>query len=111
MNLQGNFFTLVLAAWLLAIASSSLALIVSCAVTQPQSAIQFGPLVLIPQMLFAGLFLPVGSIPSSLQWMQYLCPLKYAINLFAIFEFQFVKAGIDKCDALFGIEKLACEGQ
>eukprot|EP00746_Dinoflagellata_sp_MGD_P132095 gnl/MRDRNA2_/MRDRNA2_65812_c0_seq1.p1 gnl/MRDRNA2_/MRDRNA2_65812_c0~~gnl/MRDRNA2_/MRDRNA2_65812_c0_seq1.p1 ORF type:complete len:656 (+),score=109.62 gnl/MRDRNA2_/MRDRNA2_65812_c0_seq1:101-2068(+) len=109
MKLQGNFIELVLAAWLLAIASSSLALIVSCAVTQPQSAIQFGPLVLIPQMLFAGLFLPVGSIPSSLQWMQYLCPLKYAINLFGQIEFHHVKAAINKCDALSGIAQVQCK--
>lgn len=34
---------------------------------------------------------PVAKIPLSLRWARYLCPLKYAINLMTIVEFQYVK--------------------
>eukprot|EP00929_Paragymnodinium_shiwhaense_P003160 TRINITY_DN103595_c0_g1_i1.p1 TRINITY_DN103595_c0_g1~~TRINITY_DN103595_c0_g1_i1.p1 ORF type:complete len:703 (+),score=153.58 TRINITY_DN103595_c0_g1_i1:77-2110(+) len=101
MDLQGNFVMLVLYAWLLGIASSSLALIIGCGVASAEKAIQFGPLVLLPQMLFSGLFVPVGKVPQSLRWVQYLCPLKYAINLLEITEFRYVKNELDECVKLY----------
>merc|ERR1712061_934740 len=62
-----------------------------------EKAMQFAPLVLLPQMLFSGLFIPVNSIPVSLRWLQYVCPLKYAINAMGVVEFWFVKETIDGC--------------
>jgi hypothetical protein len=97
MGLQGNFCLLVVYAWLLGIASSSLALIVGCGVASAEKAIQFGPLVLLPQMLFSGLFVPVGKVPASLRWVRYLCPLKYSIDLLEITEFRYVKHALDEC--------------
>jgi ABC-type multidrug transport system ATPase subunit/ABC-type multidrug transport system permease subunit len=97
MGLQGNFLLLVIVSWLLAITSSALALIVGCGVASVEKAIQFGPLVLLPQMLFSGLFVPINSIPTSLRWVQYVCPLKYAINVLGIVEFWYVKEELDVC--------------
>mmetsp|Transcript_96922 Transcript_96922/g.211909 ORF Transcript_96922/g.211909 Transcript_96922/m.211909 type:complete len:696 (-) Transcript_96922:403-2490(-) len=97
MGLQGNFAFLILIAWALGITSSSLCLIIGCGVAAGEKAIQFGPLALVPQMLFSGLFLPVSKIPDSLQWVKYLCPLKYAINLATLVEFQSVKDAFDEC--------------
>merc|ERR1712025_1368769 len=73
----------------------SLSMIIGGAVASVEKAIQLMPLVMLPQMLFSGLFIPVDAIPSSLKWVQYLCPLKYAINLLAMTEFKFLedKAG------------------
>jgi len=51
-------------------------------------------------MLFSGLFLPVSKIPSSLQWVKYLCPLKYAINLATMTEFHYIKDSMDTCESL-----------
>jgi len=101
MGLQGNFVQLVTYAWLLGIASSSLALIVGCAVASAEKAIQFGPLVLLPQMLFSGLFVPVGKVPESLRWVRYLCPLKYSIDLLEITEFRYVKEALDNCSVMY----------
>merc|ERR1711862_586027 len=56
-----------------------------------------GPLVLLPQMLFSGLFVPINSIPASLRWVQYVCPLKYAINVLGVVEFWYVKEELDSC--------------
>ncbi|CAJ1354546.1 unnamed protein product [Effrenium voratum] len=98
MGLHGNILLLVGVSWLLGIASSSLALLVGCGVASAQKAIQLAPLTLIPQMLFSGLFVPVAKIPASLRWAQYLCPLKYAINLMTVVEFQYIKKAIDDCE-------------
>jgi len=95
MGLHGNFILLVLAAWLLAISSSGLALLVGCGVASVEKAMQLAPLVLIPQLLFSGLFVPVGSIPASLRWVQYVVPLKYAVNLFGAIEFWYVNQHIE----------------
>jgi len=96
-GLKGNFAYIVLINWLLSIASTSLALLVGCGVASVEKAMQFAPLVLLPQMLFSGLFIPVNSIPVSLRWLQYACPLKYAINIAASVEFWYVKEKIEKC--------------
>lgn len=94
-----QYFAIILCSWTLGVASSSLALLVGCGVASSQKAIQLAPLTLIPQMLFSGLFLPVGKIPESLRWVRFLCPLKYAINLMAMAEFSDVKRRLDDCEA------------
>jgi len=98
MGLQGNFLELTVIGWALGITSSSLALVIGCGVASGEKAIQLAPLALIPQMLFSGLFLPVSKIPTSLQWVKYLCPLKYAINLATMAEFHYIKESMDDCE-------------
>ena len=38
-------------------------------------------------MLFAGFFVRTDQIPVYLRWAQYLCSLKYAMNVLTIVEF------------------------
>mmetsp|Transcript_119478 Transcript_119478/g.385749 ORF Transcript_119478/g.385749 Transcript_119478/m.385749 type:complete len:662 (+) Transcript_119478:68-2053(+) len=95
MGLQGDFMTEVFVTWSLGVTSSSIALVIGCGVASAQKAIQLAPLALIPQMLFSGLFLPVEKIPSSLRWVKYVCPLRYAINLLNHAEFDYIKERID----------------
>lgn len=105
MGLKGNFFALIGITWALGIASSSLALLIGCGVASAQKAIQLAPLALIPQMLFSGLFVPVSRIPVSLRWVQYICPLKYAISLLGIVEFDYVHKSIDACQKEHTVEE------
>eukprot|EP00927_Polykrikos_kofoidii_P061397 TRINITY_DN56232_c0_g1_i1.p1 TRINITY_DN56232_c0_g1~~TRINITY_DN56232_c0_g1_i1.p1 ORF type:complete len:669 (+),score=82.34 TRINITY_DN56232_c0_g1_i1:76-2082(+) len=97
MGLHGNFWVLVLISWGLGMASSSLCLVTCCAASSARSATQLSLLVLIPQMLFSGLFLPVEEIPFILRSMKWYCPLKYAINLLVITEFDYVRRTLDSC--------------
>ena len=55
-------------------------------------SVQLFPLIAVPQILFTGIFLSIDAIPSWIRWIQFLCPLKYAVNLMFIVEFQ-----PDKC--------------
>lgn len=86
-GLQGDFFALAGASFGTGIATSSTAALLGCLVTDPKQANEMAPLVMVPQILFAGFFIRTSQIPVWLRWSQYLCSLKYGINLFLINEF------------------------
>lgn len=87
MGFSGNFFYLVIIGWAMTLTASSTALFVSCSVANAQSAQELAPLILVPQILFTGIFVPISLVPAWLRWVQYLASLKYAINLACIVEF------------------------
>ena len=86
-QLQGNFIRLWMALFLLGIVCSSIAISVGCMAKNVKSAIEVVPIIFVPQMLFAGFFVQISEIPIFLRWAQWLCTLKYAINLLLLTEF------------------------
>ncbi|GAB5353793.1 hypothetical protein AAMO2058_000064500 [Amorphochlora amoebiformis] len=86
-ELQGDFIRLWMGLFLLGVVSSSVAVALGCATTNVKTAIETVPLVFVPQMLFAGFFVPIQTIPSYLRWSQWLCTLKYSINIMLLTEF------------------------
>lgn len=87
MGLNGNFILMVLISWGLGINASSMALLVGCLVTDVKQTTELAPLLYVPQLLFAGFFIKTSQIPLVLRWAQYLCALKYAMNLLLLVEF------------------------
>jgi ABC-type multidrug transport system permease subunit len=87
MGLNGSFFWYVLVVWLVCMTSASVATLVSSAVSRPEHAIQLSPVIYLPQILFSGLFVPIGTVPYWIRWFQYLSYLKYGINMLFIVEF------------------------
>ena len=81
---KGNFVLLLLASWGLGLASASVAVLLGCAVADVKTATELMPVLLVPQMLFAGFFVSTDQIPEYLRWAQYLCSLKYAMNILSI---------------------------
>ena len=87
MSLQGDFFVLFLASILAGIGTSAIGLVV-CSIFDDKGAVgEAFSFVLLPQLLFIGLFVSVPSIFPWLRWGQYLCLLKYSINLQILAEF------------------------
>ena len=86
-GLRGSFILFVLIAWLVGLCAASTALLFGCVATNVQEAVQAVPAIFMPQVLFAGLFVRVDQIPAWVRWGQYLCSLKYGINLFLANEF------------------------
>jgi ABC-type multidrug transport system ATPase subunit len=84
---QGDFIALVGASFATGITTSSSAALLGCLVTDPKQANEMAPLIMVPQILFAGFFIRTNQIPIWLRWSQYLCSLKYGINIFLINEF------------------------
>jgi len=86
-GLHGNFILHVLILWLLGLAASSTALVAGCVAASAKQAVEMAPALFVPQILFAGFFVKMEQIPVFLRWAQYLCSLKFGINLFLINEF------------------------
>lgn len=87
-SFNGNFLMLFFIFWLQGTVGASLALWLGSLTSNVESAIQLTPILLVPQILFSGVFLRVSLIPSWLRWAQYTCFLKYTINLLTIEEFK-----------------------
>jgi len=105
MGLSGNFFALVLTSWALSLAAASTALFIGCSVTNAQSAQELAPLIFVPQIIFSGIFIPISLVPKALRWLQYLCALKYAINIGCLIEFSGLPAGMEFLKQVQGIEE------
>jgi len=87
MGFQGNIFLLTLASAGLAMGAASLSLALGCSVATAKSAQELSPLIFVPQILFTGIFVSIKLIPEYLRWIQYLCALKYALNIACLIEF------------------------
>jgi ABC-type multidrug transport system permease subunit len=63
-------------------------------------ALLLGALTGLYQMTFAGFFVHLNSIPQVLRWLQWMCPLKYALEALAVNE---VNSGLEIQDTLQGV--------
>lgn len=86
-KVQGNIIYMIVMSWVLGMVASSTALMIGCLVADIKTAVQLSPVLFVPQMLFAGFFIKIEQIPVFLRWVQYLCSLKFAVNLIMIEEF------------------------
>lgn len=94
-DFRGNFIIFVLTGWILGLTSNSLAMVLGCAIPDVKSVTELSPLLYMPQVLFGGFFVRTQQIPQLLRWAQYLCGLKYAMNLQFYNEF---REGLPACD-------------
>lgn len=85
--LQGSFILHVVAMWLLGLAAASTALCAGCIAKSAKDAVEATPAIFVPQILFGGFFIKITQIPEWIRWAQYICSLKFAINLHMIIEF------------------------
>jgi ABC-2 type transport system permease protein len=65
---------------LLAQAAVNLGIFLSTFARTEFQAVQFIPLVIVPQLLLSGLLVPVSSEPEWLQWISNVLPLTYAVD-------------------------------
>jgi ABC-type multidrug transport system permease subunit len=86
-GLNINFFVFLAINFMLAMASTSIGVLMGSAVENPRVAAELMPLMIVPQLLFSGFFIPTQYIPSFLRWAQYLCSLTYATRLSLHYEF------------------------
>jgi len=93
MDLKGSFLALVLASWGLSLAGASTALLIGCNIGNAKTVQEVATLMFVPQILFSGIFISINLIPSWLRWLQYVCALKYAINLGMLAEFENLPGG------------------
>eukprot|EP00299_Pterocystis_sp_00344_P019145 c9525_g1_i2.p1 GENE.c9525_g1_i2~~c9525_g1_i2.p1 ORF type:complete len:598 (+),score=129.97 c9525_g1_i2:51-1844(+) len=84
---QGNFILLVIIMWMLGVSSTSVAMLLGSVFDDVKTAAEASPALFVPQILFAGFFIRLELVPVYMRWAQYLCSLKYAMNLAILVEF------------------------
>ena len=65
---------------LMAIAAVNLGIFLSMFARSEFQAVQFIPLVIVPQVLLSGIIFPVSSEPTALQYLSNVLPLTYAVE-------------------------------
>ena len=104
MGLRGSFIGLVYSCFLITVASSSVALLVSAVATDARQALEAAPIIFVPQIYYTGFFLEsVDQMPAVLRWGRYLCSLKYGLNIAIISEFGEFTPGVDAVYRRFDI--------
>ena len=76
----GNVWLIFLVAILMAIAAVNLGIFVSMFARTEFQAVQFIPLVIVPQFLLSGILVPVSSEPGWMQAISRVLPLTYAVD-------------------------------
>src|SRR5438270_2443180 len=77
---QGNVLLIFGMEALMAIAAVNLGIFLSMFARSEFQAVQFIPLVVVPQVLLSGIIFPVSSEPKALQYLSDVLPLTYAVN-------------------------------
>jgi ABC-2 type transport system permease protein len=75
---RGNLATIFIVEAVLVVGAVSLGLLVSAAARNELQAVQFVPLVLLPQVFLSGLLIPVDQLPDYLRPLSAALPLTYA---------------------------------
>jgi ABC-type transport system involved in multi-copper enzyme maturation permease subunit len=91
-NVFGQFLGLVL---LTTNSAFSLGYLISCATPSVQVALQAGPAVVLPFMLFGGFFVNLSSIPVYFQWISYISFFRYGYEAVSIVLWRGYKIGCD----------------
>jgi ATP-binding cassette subfamily G (WHITE) protein 1 len=82
-----KFFYFYLVMLLITLAASALGYFCSSIFTSPENAVGISPIILMPIMLFGGLFANSGSYPSWIGWIQYISPIRYGLEALVRNEF------------------------
>jgi len=101
---QGQFFEMVLSSFLIGSVSASIGLMIGSMVANVKTALEIMPMLFVPQILFAGFFIKMEQITVVLRWIEYLCPLKWGMNMMFVAEFRDVP-GTDNFFSSNDIEK------
>lgn len=80
MNVDGPLWQLGLVAILVAVLGTALGLFASAFARTEFQAVQFMPLIVIPQIIVCGLFMPRDQMPRALELLSDVLPLSYAVD-------------------------------
>jgi ABC-type multidrug transport system permease subunit len=96
---QGDFGILYVAAYVNAVCSASFAFAISALARTPREAVEITPLIFVTQFLFADLWIRIKEISlAPIRALQWITPLKYAVNIAYVGEFRNDKQGREIMD-------------
>ncbi len=77
-KIAGNIYSVVVLQLLITIVSVNLGILCSSFAKNELQAVQFIPLLILPQVFLDGMFWPISTLPNYLQALSYIMPLTYA---------------------------------
>jgi ATP-binding cassette, subfamily G (WHITE), eye pigment precursor transporter len=77
-----QFFTFYLICYLISFSGMSLGLMLGSMVSDAKSVSSITPMLMLPFILFSGLFKNSGNLPAWIGWIQYISPIKYTFSAF-----------------------------
>ncbi|WP_137726082.1 ABC transporter permease [Prescottella subtropica] len=80
LSTQGSLVWVILIAVVNAVLGVALGLLCSAFARTEFQAVQFMPVIVIPQLLLCGLLVPRGQLPQWLEWVSNVLPLSYAVE-------------------------------
>ncbi len=80
-NLLPDIVPVALTMFSLAVVSVDLGVFISNFARNEGQVIPFIPLVILPTALLSGIAIPIGDLPTVLQWCSYVIPLRYAVEV------------------------------
>lgn len=81
LNLAGDLVAIILTVMALAVVSVGLGVFISNFARNEGQVFPFVPMVVVPSALLSGIAIPIGDLPTFLQWCSYLVPLRYAVDV------------------------------
>jgi ATP-binding cassette subfamily G (WHITE) protein 1 len=108
----GKFFIVAFINVLSANTGLALGLLTSCIFNNLAVALGIVPLIILPLMIFSGLFVNGGSLPVYFAWIKYISPMKYAFSALIQNEFDGLQLnnctgpGTSSCSGYVAIEEL-----
>lgn len=85
---QMGFFRLFILMFSLAMSSTAIAIMIGSIIDEVRMAQQFLQIVLIPQVLLCGYFIPSYYVPVWLRWAEWICSLTYGVQIAMIYEYE-----------------------
>lgn len=98
LDVEGSIWMLVLVAVVNGLLGTMLGLLASAFATTEFQVVQFMPVIVAPQVLLGGIFLPREDMPEALQAISDWLPLSYSIDALAL-----VKSGGDTAEVLLDV--------
>ena len=80
LSIVGSFWALLLITALVAVLGTAIGLLSSAFAATEFQAVQFMPLIVLPQLLLCGLFVPRDQMARPLQWVADFMPMSYAVQ-------------------------------
>lgn len=100
-----NFFNACMVAVATALSGMAVGTVAGAAFPDITMALVVLPLILLPLMMFSGLFVNVGSLPVYFAWIKWISPMKYAYA--ALMKNEYQGLTFQNCDP----RKEACSGE
>jgi len=84
---NGNFVLITLIYVFIQLTASSLALVIGIIAPNAEAAVTLVTLVILPQLLFSGVFVPVDSISPAISWLRYISIFYPATDVLLCLDF------------------------